>query len=102
MTMRSHAVVVGASMAGLLAARALLDHYERVTIVVVEQRPGREQTGHARAHHDGVRAHRHHPAGARMAPTRPGTWSRETVVNVVGSDPVSRANVALPASGLGQ
>ena len=76
--------------------------HDRDPLVVVEQRPGREQTGHARAHHDGVRAHRHHPAGARMAPTRPGTWSSETVVNVVGSEPVSRANVALPASGLGQ
>jgi 2-polyprenyl-6-methoxyphenol hydroxylase-like FAD-dependent oxidoreductase len=30
---RDHAVVVGASMAGLLAARALADHFERVTIV---------------------------------------------------------------------
>ncbi len=28
-----HAVVIGASMGGLLAARALADHYERVTVV---------------------------------------------------------------------
>ncbi len=29
----NHAVVIGASMAGLLAARALADHYEHVTVV---------------------------------------------------------------------
>jgi len=28
-----HAVVIGASMGGLLAARALADHYDQVTIV---------------------------------------------------------------------
>jgi 2-polyprenyl-6-methoxyphenol hydroxylase-like FAD-dependent oxidoreductase len=28
-----HAVVIGGSMAGLLAARVLVDHFERVTIV---------------------------------------------------------------------
>jgi 2-polyprenyl-6-methoxyphenol hydroxylase-like FAD-dependent oxidoreductase len=28
-----HAIVVGASMSGLLAARALADHYERVTVI---------------------------------------------------------------------
>jgi 2-polyprenyl-6-methoxyphenol hydroxylase-like FAD-dependent oxidoreductase len=31
--MGQHAVVIGASMAGLLAARVLSDHYERVTII---------------------------------------------------------------------
>ena len=41
--MRSHAVVVGASMAGLLAARSLLDHYERVTIVDRDDIPSRPQ-----------------------------------------------------------
>ena len=30
---RAHAVVIGGSMAGLLAARALSDHFERVTLV---------------------------------------------------------------------
>ena len=43
MAMRSHAVVVGASMAGLLAARSLLDHYERVTIVDRDDIPSRPQ-----------------------------------------------------------
>ena len=28
-----HAIVIGASMAGLLAARVLADHYEQVTLV---------------------------------------------------------------------
>mgnify|MGYP001770913637 CR=1 FL=1 len=31
--MGKHAVVIGASMGGLLAARALADHYERVTVL---------------------------------------------------------------------
>ena len=35
-----HAVVIGASMAGLLAARALSDFYERVTIVERDLLPG--------------------------------------------------------------
>ena len=34
-----HAVVIGASVAGLLAARALADDYERVTIVERDELP---------------------------------------------------------------
>src|SRR5262245_31349740 len=34
-----HAVVIGASMAGLLAARVLTDHFERVTLVERGQLP---------------------------------------------------------------
>lgn len=33
MGQRQHAVVLGASMAGLAAARALCEHFERVTLV---------------------------------------------------------------------
>jgi 2-polyprenyl-6-methoxyphenol hydroxylase-like FAD-dependent oxidoreductase len=36
---RSHAVVIGASMAGLLTARVLSEHFERVTIVERDQLP---------------------------------------------------------------
>jgi 2-polyprenyl-6-methoxyphenol hydroxylase-like FAD-dependent oxidoreductase len=36
-TARDHAVVLGGSMAGLLAARVLADHYRRVTIVERDQ-----------------------------------------------------------------
>jgi flavin-dependent dehydrogenase len=36
---RGHAVVVGASIAGLLAARALADHFERVTVMERDQLP---------------------------------------------------------------
>src|ERR1700758_5578575 len=35
-----HAVVLGASMAGLLAARALADHFENVTVVERDVLPG--------------------------------------------------------------
>ena len=34
---KQHAVVIGASMAGLLAARALSDHFEQVTIIERDQ-----------------------------------------------------------------
>jgi flavin-dependent dehydrogenase len=34
-----HAIVIGASIAGLLAARALVDHFEQVTIVERDQLP---------------------------------------------------------------
>jgi 2-polyprenyl-6-methoxyphenol hydroxylase-like FAD-dependent oxidoreductase len=34
-----HAVVIGASMAGLLAARVLSDHFEQVTIIERDQLP---------------------------------------------------------------
>ena len=37
---REHAVVVGGSMAGLLAARILTDHFERVTLVERDRFPG--------------------------------------------------------------
>jgi pimeloyl-ACP methyl ester carboxylesterase len=35
----SHAIVIGASMGGLLAARAVAEHYERVTIVERDELP---------------------------------------------------------------
>ena len=51
-----HAVVVGASMAGLLAARVLADAYERVTVIERDRAPGRRRgsprgsAGRARPH----------------------------------------------------
>jgi phytoene dehydrogenase-like protein len=36
---RQHAVVIGASMAGLLAARVLSDHFEQVTIIERDRLP---------------------------------------------------------------
>lgn len=52
--MGKHAVVIGASMGGLLAARALADHYERVTVLerdtfpaMGEHRKGVPQGRHA-------------------------------------------------------
>lgn len=38
---RRHAVVVGGSMAGLLAARALADHFDRVTVLERDRLPDR-------------------------------------------------------------
>lgn len=36
---RRHAVVIGGSMAGLLAARALADHFDRVTVLERDRLP---------------------------------------------------------------
>lgn len=36
---RQHAIVIGGSMAGMLAARVLSDHYEHVTIIDRDQMP---------------------------------------------------------------
>ena len=38
-TSRGHAVVIGGSMAGLLAARALADHFDRVTVLERDRLP---------------------------------------------------------------
>src|SRR5215212_9569176 len=53
---KDHAIVIGGSMAGLLAARVLFDHFERVTIVErdrfsedAENRKGAPQARHAHA-----------------------------------------------------
>ena len=52
-TTRTHAVVIGCSLAGLLTARILSDHFERVTILErdrvsdrPESRRGQAQTRH--------------------------------------------------------
>jgi 2-polyprenyl-6-methoxyphenol hydroxylase-like FAD-dependent oxidoreductase len=49
----SHAVVIGASMAGLLAARVLVEHFERVTIIERDRLPQQPETrpGVPQAHH---------------------------------------------------
>lgn len=54
--LRKHAIVIGASMAGLLAARVLSKHFEKVTILerdpvqlVPESRKGQPQTRHIHA-----------------------------------------------------
>src|SRR5262249_11542261 len=36
---RGHAIVMGASMGGLLAARAVADHYDRVTVIERDELP---------------------------------------------------------------
>jgi 2-polyprenyl-6-methoxyphenol hydroxylase-like FAD-dependent oxidoreductase len=56
-----HAVVLGASMAGLLAARVLADAYERVT--VVERDPLPETAGNRKGVPQGRHAHLLVPRG---------------------------------------
>jgi 2-polyprenyl-6-methoxyphenol hydroxylase-like FAD-dependent oxidoreductase len=50
---RSHAVVIGASMGGLLAARALADSYERVTVLERDRfpDPGEQRRGVPQGRH---------------------------------------------------
>lgn len=52
-TERQHALVIGASMAGLLAARVLSDYFERVTIIERDQLPETAQVrkGVPQGHH---------------------------------------------------
>ncbi len=49
----SHAIVIGGSMAGLLAARILVEHFERVTVVERDRLPQEPETrpGVPQAHH---------------------------------------------------
>lgn len=53
---RSHAVVIGSSMAGLLAARVLSDHFEQVTIVESDRLPEQPEWRHGvpQSHHGHV------------------------------------------------
>lgn len=52
-TNRNHAVVIGASMAGLLAARVLLNHFDRVTVIERDSLPEQPENrqGVPQAHH---------------------------------------------------
>jgi 2-polyprenyl-6-methoxyphenol hydroxylase-like FAD-dependent oxidoreductase len=56
-----HAIVIGASMAGLFAARVLSDHYDRVTILERDELPA--AGGPRRAVPQGRHAHALQPAG---------------------------------------
>ena len=58
-----HAVVLGASMAGLLAARVLSDAYQRVTVV---DRDTLEQAGNRRGVPQGRHAHVLVPRGTQI------------------------------------
>ena len=55
-----HAVVAGASMAGLLAARVLAEHFEQVTVVERDPLPGAPETrkGVPQARHVHILLHR--------------------------------------------
>ncbi len=50
---RNHAIVIGASMAGLLAARVLADHFEQVTLIDRDTFPpeGQHRRGVPQGHH---------------------------------------------------
>ncbi len=59
-----HAVVLGASMAGMLAARVAAEHYREVTVVDRDELPGRPVS--RRGVPQGAHAHLLQPAGAAV------------------------------------
>ena len=63
-TKRTHALVMGGSVAGLLAARALADHFETVTVLEKDSRPadGASRAGVPQGRHTHILL----PAGARV------------------------------------
>ena len=60
----AHAIVIGASMAGLLAARVLADSYDRVTVLDRDELPT-GLDGHRRAVPQGRHAHGLQPGGQK-------------------------------------
>ncbi|HWM04683.1 MAG TPA: FAD-dependent monooxygenase [Actinophytocola sp.] len=62
--MRGHAIVLGAGMGGLLAARVLADAYDRVTVVERDQLP--ERAGNRRGVPQGRHVHGLLPRGAKI------------------------------------
>jgi 2-polyprenyl-6-methoxyphenol hydroxylase-like FAD-dependent oxidoreductase len=61
---REHVVVLGASMAGLLAARVLSDHYQRVTLVERDTLPASGE--HRKGVPHGRHVHGLHPRGREI------------------------------------
>jgi NADPH-dependent 2,4-dienoyl-CoA reductase/sulfur reductase-like enzyme len=61
MTITDHAVVLGGSLAGLLAARVLVDSYARVTVVERDLLPA--AAGHRRGVPQGRHVHALRPRG---------------------------------------
>ena len=57
--LEGHAIVVGASMGGLLAARALTDHYASVTVIERDEFPAEcePRKGVPQGRHEIGRAH---------------------------------------------
>ena len=62
--MSDHAVVIGGSMAGLLAARVLADHYQRVTLIERDVFPGVGENRKGVPH--GRHVHGLHPRGREI------------------------------------
>jgi 2-polyprenyl-6-methoxyphenol hydroxylase-like FAD-dependent oxidoreductase len=63
-TASGHAVVIGGSMAGLLAARVLADHYQRVTLIERDVFPGVGENRKGVPH--GQHLHGFHPRGREI------------------------------------
>jgi len=63
---QDHAIVMGASMAGLLAARVLSEHYQRVTVIERDELP--PIGAHRRGVPHGRHLHGLHPRGREPTP----------------------------------
>jgi 2-polyprenyl-6-methoxyphenol hydroxylase-like FAD-dependent oxidoreductase len=80
-----HAVVLGASMAGLLAARVLSEFYQQVTVVDRDPMPALGE--HRRGVPQGRHLHALHPRGAMVLDDLfPGLLTRLTENGAVGGD----------------
>lgn len=99
----NHAVVLGASMGGLLAARALADAYERVTVIERDPLPqtphnrrgvpqGRQRAGPPRPRH-------RRPGGARRRRSRGREVRQPIIAAVRAAEPLSDVRThGFPAS----
>jgi 2-polyprenyl-6-methoxyphenol hydroxylase-like FAD-dependent oxidoreductase len=105
-TIGEHAVVVGASMGGLLAARVLAEAYERVTIVERDELAA--SPGPRKGVPQGRHGHGLHPRGlqvleelfpafaSEIATAGAPVFSSSAIRGVIGGHPLSRADVGAP------
>ena len=101
-----HAVVIGASMGGLLAARVLADAFDQVTILEHDELPARTQD--RKGVPQGRHGHGLHPAGlqvledlfpgftAEAAADGAPVFASTTIRGVVAGHPMRRADVGAP------
>jgi 2-polyprenyl-6-methoxyphenol hydroxylase-like FAD-dependent oxidoreductase len=108
---REHAIVIGASMAGLAAAAALAPHYERVTVLERDALPG--GPGHRRGVPQSKHAHGLQPGGLHaLEELLPGLTEELRAAGVpigdlgergswtVGGSRAARGNAGVPGIGV--
>lgn len=93
-TGRSHAVVLGGSMAGLLAARALTDRYDRVIVVDRDPLPSTSRSRPGVPH--GRHVHGLHPRGLQILEELfPGFTNELLAAGAVSADALDQSRMLL-------